>query len=780
MKWSRLNWLILFIILWGIPAIALGQSEDPKWVVKEIAIKGTKNVRVSQIRAALPIKIGSEVTENDIVKGKDAIDRMGLFQEVTFKKQVENNEVRITFEVIENPVIKRINITGNQTYQLYFDLLLFKIPYKDKIMRKDDILDALREKGIEGDKVLNAKWLQEVIPATVQQLYQKKGFAFVGVGGNFDSQKNQLNINIVEGKLEELTISGLQTVPASEAQKLIKIIKDEPIKLAPVQEAFQKIGRSVYFQSVDSGKDIEIEPGKAQDMVKINWKMRERILIEKPETIQKIEFEGFTIFPANRIYARLGKLPAEAIDNYKLLQIVKGVFDLYRKEGYLLADFYKVGFENGTLTLRIVEGKIGKIEIKNPCTGPQSVLQFPQGVAKPMIDLQKQCTPTSIIQKELRIKEGQIINENPLRDSYRNLLQLGYFKEGGVNILPKLESLESGVVTVKVDVLEEDRLGNLQGAISYNADAGIVGQIKLGWKNVLGTGQDITFEFDRGVIGKPTTNYKIEYNTHTFPFFSDYNFLNFNVFRETKKEDENQPSQHQLVRTGVGFGFGYPLDGLLKLPISLTLNYRYEYDEKFYAPVDNKPSPLDSKELISSITGQLDHDYRNNPIFATQGGYQRFSVEQADRNCLSGKAPADECGPFTKITAQLVQHWLTFEDQTIAVRLLGQIGWNLPSQERFGIGNVATIRNWGPQYTDKHAVLNIEYRARITEQAVAIIFFDMGRGEDTGLMGAFGVEGQLDAPVIGRVRLIMSMRLEEDKPIWPQTPIFQFGLGTMF
>ena len=779
MKWSRLSWLILFI-LWGIPALALAQSEEPKWIVKEIAIKGTKNVRVSQIRVALPFKIGSEVTDNDIVKGKDAIDRMALFQDVTFKKQVENNDVRITYEVVENPVIKRINITGNQTYQLYFDLLLFKIPYKDKIMRKDDILDALREKGIETDKVLNSKWLQEVIPATVQQLYQKKGFAFVGVGGSFDTQKNQLNINIVEGKLEELTISGLQTVPASEGEKFIKIIKNEPVKLASVQEAFQKIGRSVYFHSVDASKDIELLPGKAQDMVKINWKLRERLLIDQPETIQKIEFEGFTIFPAARIYAKLGKLPAEPIDNYKLLQILKGVFDLYRKEGYLMADFYKVGLQNGTLTLRIVEGKIGKIEIKNPCTGPQSVLQFPQGVAKPMIDLQKQCTPTSIIQKELRIKEGQILNENPLRDSFRNLLQLGYFKEGGVNIAPKLESLQSGIVNVTVDVLEEDRLGSLQGAVSYNADAGIVGQIKLGWKNVLGSGQDITFEFDRGVIGKPTTNYKIEYGTHTFPFFRDYNFLNFSIFRETKKEDENQPSQHDLVRTGAGFGVGYPLDAFVKLPISLTLNYRYEYDEKFFAPIDNKPSPLDSKELISSITLQLDHDYRNNPIFATQGGYQRFSFEKADRNCISGNTEEKDCKPFIKATAQYVQHWLTFEDQTIAVRLLGQMGWNLPSQERFSLGNVATIRNWNSHYTDMLGVLNVEYRTRITEQATAIVFFDIGKGQDTELMGAFGVEGQIDAPVIGRVRLIMSMRLEENKPIWPQTPIFQFGLGTMF
>jgi outer membrane protein assembly factor BamA len=776
LKLFRINWLILFIIL-GLPALALAQSEESKWTVKEITVKGTKNIRVSQIKAVLPFKLGAQIVENDMIKGKDAIERLGFFKSVDFKRQVEGADVRIVYEVVENPIVKRINITGNQTYQMHFDLLLFKIPYKDKIMRKDDILDALRENEIETDKVFNSKWFSDKtssISSIITQLYHKKGFAFVGVGGGFDQEKSQININIVEGKLEELNIVGLETVPPAEAQRFINIPKNEPVKLAPVQEAFQKIGRAVYFQPVDPGKDIEVIPGKAQDKVKINWTIRERKLLEKAAIIKKIEFEGFTIFPAARIYSKLGKLPDDPIDNYQLLKILKGVFDLYRKEGYMMADFYHVGLENEILKLKIVEGQIGKIEIKNPCTGPQTVFQVPQGVEKPIIDLQKQCTPTSIIQKELRIKEGQILNENPLRDSFRNLLQLGYFKEGGVNITPKLQSLQSGIVDVTVDVLEEDRLGSLQGAVSYNADVGIVGQIKLGWKNVLGTGQDITFEFDRGVIGKPTTNYKIEYSTHTFPFFKDYNFLNFNVFRETKKEDEQQPSQHELVRTGAGFGVGYPLDAFVKLPISLSLNYRYEYDEKFYAPVDGKTCPegITCQELISSVTVQLEHDYRNNPIFPTQGGYQRFGVEQAGGFSLGTK--------FTKVTGQIVHHWFTFEDQTIALRFLGQIGWDLLSQERFVIGNVATVRNWNPSYTDMLGVVNLEYRARVTEQAVGILFLDAGwgRGLQPEAIYSFGVEGQLEVPVVGRVRLIMSMKLQD--PIWPQTPIFQFGLGTMF
>ncbi|MBI3659957.1 BamA/TamA family outer membrane protein [Candidatus Acetothermia bacterium] len=772
MKMLRLTGLVVFIVI-GFSALVLAQGEPNKWTVREITIKGAKNVRVSEIKAALPFKVGVAVVENDIIKGKDAIERMGLFKSADYTKKVDGSDVRITYTVVENPVVKRISISGNQTYKLYFDLLIVKIPYNDKIMRKDDILDALRDKGIENDKVLNLKWIKDgIIQAAITDLYHKKGYAFVGVTGGFDPDKNVLNIQIIEGKLEELKIAGLETVPASEAEKLIKLTKNEPMKLAPVQEAFQKIGRSVYFLSVDPNKDIQVNPGSAQDKVKITWTVRERKILDKPEALQKIAFSGYTLYSADLLNAKLGKLPSEPIDNYKLLQILKGIYDTYRKDGYLMADFYNEGLENGTLKLKIIEGQIGKIEIKNPCPGPQTVFQIPEGSQKPLIDLQKQCTSLEVIRKELRIKEGQILNENPLRDSYRNLLQLGYFKEGGVNIAPKLESLQSGIVDITVDVLEEDKLGSLNGAISYNADAGIVGQIKLGWKNVLGTGQDITFEFDRGVIGKPTTNYKIEYNTHTFPFFKDYNFLSFSVFRETKKEDENQPSQHNLVRTGLEFGVGYPLDAFLKLPISLTLQYRYEYDEKFFPPIDNKPSSLDSKELISSVTLQLDHDYRNNPIFPTRGGYERFGIEQAGGFSVGTK--------FTKLTSQIVFHWQTFEDQTIAVRLLAEAGWDLPSQERFILGSVITVRNWDAHFTDMLGILNVEYRARVTDMAVGILFFDAGIGRDVALLRSFGVEGQIDTPVLGKVRLIISMKIEENKPLWPQTPLFQFGLGTMF
>ena len=771
----RLAGFVLFIVM-GFSALVFAQPAEPtKWTVKEITVKGTKNVRVSEIKAALPFRMGTSVVENDLIKGKDAIERMGLFKNVDYTRKIEGPDVHVTYTVVENPVVKRINITGNQTYKLYFDLILVKIPYDDKIMRKDDIITALQDKGVENDKVLNLKWFKDgVIQSTVTDLYHKRGYAFIGVTGGFDQDKNILNIQIIEGKLEDLKIVGLETVPPEEAKKFINIpMKTEPVKLAPVQDAFQKIGRSVYFLPVDSNKDIKVEPGSAQDKVKITWTMHERKILEKPEAIQKIEFSGYTLYSADLLNAKVKKLPSGPIDNYKLLQILKGVYDIYRKDGYMMADFYSESLENGTLKLKIIEGKIGKIEVKNPCPGPQTVVKLPPESDKPLIELQKQCTSLDVIRKELRIKEGQILNENSLRDSYRNLLQLGYFKEGGVNITPKLDSLQSGLINVTIDVLEEDKLGSVNGAISYNADVGIVGQIKLGWKNVLGTGQDITFEFDRGVIGKPTTNFKIEYNTHTFPFFKDYNFLNFNLFRETKKEDEKQPSQHELVRTGVEFGVGYPLDAFLKLPISLTLQYRYEYDEKFYPPVNDKPSDLDSKELISSFTLQLEHDNRNNPIFATHGGYQRFGVEQAGGFSVGTK--------FTKLTGQVVYHWPTFEDQTIAVRLLGQAGWDLPSQERFILGNPVTVRNWDPHFTDMLGILNVEYRTRVTETAVGVLFFDVGIGRDTELMRSFGIEGQVDTPVLGKVRLIISMRINNKEPyLWPQTPLFQFGLGTMF
>ncbi|MBI3460347.1 hypothetical protein HY009_05395 [Candidatus Acetothermia bacterium] len=135
---------------------------------------------------------------------------------------------------------------------------------------------------------------------------------------------------------------------------------------------------------------------------------------------------------------------------------------------------------------------------------------------------------------------------------------------------------------------------------------------------------------------------------------------------------------------------------------------------------------------------------------------------------------------FTKLTSQIVFHWQTFEDQTIAVRLLAEAGWDLPSQERFILGSVITVRNWDAHFTDMLGILNVEYRARVTDMAVGILFFDAGIGRDVALLRSFGVEGQIDTPVLGKVRLIISMKIEENKPLWPQTPLFQFGLGTMF
>jgi outer membrane protein insertion porin family len=769
--------LTLFCVIAASPLVWAQESERAL-TVKEISIKGTKNTRVSEIRAALPFRVGAQVADRDLELGRDAIERLGLFQSVDYARKIDEGQVYVTYIVEENPVVKRINITGNQTYTMYIDLWLFKIPYKDKLVRKDDILDALKEKGIEPDRVLNTKWFaEEIIRHTIVELYQKKGFAFIGVGGGFDPEKSALDIQILEGQLEELTLTGLETVPLAEAEKLVKIPRDEPVRLQPVQEAFLKISKSVYFLPSDA-RDIQVVQGSALDKVKIIWTLHERQVLEQPEPVNQIEFTGVTLYPLSRLQSKLGRWPAAPIDNYQLLQVVRGVFDLYRKDGYMMASFYNEGLQDGTLKLRVNEGRIGQIVIHNPCAGEQVVMKLqPPWGDKPLLELKKQCTPTTIIRKELRIREGQILNENPLRDSFRNLLQLGYFKEGGVNITPKLDSPESGLVTVTVDVLEEDRLGSLNGALSYSGEGGLVGQVKLGWKNVLGTGQDVSFEFDRGVWGKPVTNYKVEYNTHTFPYFRDYTFMNVNVYRETKKEDERQPSQHELTRLGAGFGVGYPLDAYVGLPISLTLRYRYENFEKIYPPVDGQPSELNESGIISAVTLQLNHDNRNNPIFATRGGYQQVALEKA-----GGFSVGTE---FTKLTGQIVHHWMTFEDQAIAVRLVGQIGWELPTQERFLLGSTMSVRGWEGFFTDALAVANLEYRARVTEPAVAVLFFDAGWGRDVEQDKliqrlSFGAEAQIDTPVLGKVRLIISMKIFDEEPHIRWVPVFQFGLGTMF
>ncbi len=744
---------IAFVLWVGMTlvSVTLGGAQETAYTVREVMITGNKALTRREIYDALPFNIGSRIVLDDVEKGAQALRALGTLEKVEADYRILKNGIRVIYRVVENPTVKKIEFTGNESYQFYLiDIWGIKLfPYKLRLARRDELIDALRDAKIEENKPLNIKWFDDkLIESAITQFYLKKGYTFIGVEPVFNRDKQILTVQIVEGKLEAFEIRGLQEVPESLVKPMVQLPVGEPVKLAPIQEAIKALNRSVYFHQADENT-LGVEQGSKPDSVKLIWNLQERHLLDEPVEIRSIQLSGATVYPTARLQALVGQLPQGPVNNFVLLTALKRVFDIYRIDGYLLVNFVKESLTDGTLTVRITEGRIVKVTISNSCKPGMKSVIIPN-----VLEFPRQCTSALVIRKALRLQEGNLVNENPLRDSFRNLLGLGYFKQDGVNVQPKVLDETTGEVELLVSVAEEDQLGNVKGGVSYNPQVGLVGQLSLGWKNILGTAQDIDLSLDRGLVGKGVLNYTVTYKTTAY--FKEYNSVEVSLFNNTEQQTAPQP--YSLTKSGARFSVEYPLAS------DLTLSLRLRYENVW------KAEPINEKSLIMALGMDLVRDTRNNPTFPTAGGQWILMAEQAGKFAVGTE--------FTKLQGIWAHHWQTLERQTLSVRLYGAFGLTLPAQERFGFGGVMTVRGWGTSLTDRFGLSNLEYRMELAENIWGVFYYDTGWGEGVGWQQSLGFELRLMTGFVGNVRLVVAWPFY--KTGFQVTPVFQFGFGTMF
>ncbi len=812
--------LLLVAAGWGIalaPAQITQAQETPevtqKTRVVAIQIEGNQQVSAKEILSALPFKEGDEITlPDDLHRAELALGDLGTLESAVADYRRAEDGIVVILDVTENPVIQKIEITGNRDWnedrRLNIPIigLSLRWPFVDYLVTPERMLEILKEHEIERGKVLNVKKLRAALgvqegggcapnpPASsICSEYKSKEYFLVTIGEV--STGETLKIRVLEGVIEAFEVPELEEPLKSEA---LKVLADlpllRPVKLRQMQEALQKISQSVYFEPLRS-EDVVFDKGSAPDQVKLVLRLRARKIIEGSQEIQGIQFVGNTAFSEGDLLARVA-LPQKTVSNYELLTALQGVYRLYRKEGYFLAKFTKEQLADGVLTLRVDEGRIGEIEIRQngyptvrlTATGLEKIpvenaqTQAPStggeasspGESNPLIQLLTQLsdflgnilgtstatgglprTQPEIIVKTLTVKPGQLINQYRLTDTYRQLLSLGYFKDIGFDFQPLKSSSDLKLI---IDVAEQDKLGSLNGGFSVSAE-GLVGQLSLNGKNLYGTGQDVSLQFDRGILGKAVMNWSVEYQSRTLVEGSDY--FDIKLFNNTSKE--TSPRAHLLNRVGAEASLAYPW-----ADVQLILSLRHETFTKDY---EGEEEPQIERGLTNTVALTLNHDDRNNPLFATRGGVESLRVEQAGLFALGTE--------FTKIQGTVIRHFATFEDQNVAVRLVGGLGLDLldDPQEQFMLGGSTTLRGITAERTPSMGFLNLEYRIQFIPATFSIaLFADMGSGLPLDVKKSIGIEGRVALPYVGPIRLAFAW------PITDRIEYFkvEFGFGSLF
>ena len=105
--------ILLFVFLFSavltVPHDAFAQTTNETVTVSEIAISGNSSVSDSTISAYLPVRVGDAISEDSLDNAIDSMFATKLFNDVT----INIEGTRISIAVVENPIVNRVNIEGN-------------------------------------------------------------------------------------------------------------------------------------------------------------------------------------------------------------------------------------------------------------------------------------------------------------------------------------------------------------------------------------------------------------------------------------------------------------------------------------------------------------------------------------------------------------------------------------------------------------------------------------------------------------------------------------------
>lgn len=717
-------WILGLIIVGGTVA-AVGAPEFPI-TVSEIQVEGNIEIRAREILEVIEFHPGDRIAAEDLKTASQAIFDLGWFSEVI--PEVDEEGI-ILFRVAENPVVEKVEITGNvnkEPFQI-FGLTLFRA----RIMPSDKIRRILREHEVKKGKVLNNHSLEEGLQAVIDA-YDKKGYTLIMVGKVVPG--TLLQIEIIEGKVTENVITGLVSFPDEVVQGMIDLPLGECLKKVKIQQVLSRLNASVYF----SGVEVTPQQGATPDSVRLVWTLTERMLIKEPIEIEGIDLEGITLFPEKIATASLKETPEGAIDNYQLLQSLEGLYDLYYRTGYVMVRFSVEGMKADRLYLRVEEGRIGEITLDG-----------------------NDQTNDYVILKNLGLQEGDVLNRGRLAVAHQGLMSLGYFNS--VDFAPEWVD---GTVRLSVSIVENKKLGGINGSIAYSPESGgLVGKLDYTQKNLFGTGQDLSFSYSRGLVGEQSAVWNLGYSTVSF--FRDFNRVGFDIYRKSEEKTIDEGKTHTFLTVGGRGSVSYPWADYT----DLDLSYKHEAirtgDDALWQPID-------------SVTIALRFDDVNNPRFPTAGSRRRLSLEQA-----GGFATGAE---FSKVDL----HWIRFSpvrldlpffasrDQVVAVRLALGWGEDLPLSQAYDFGGPTTIRGVEASPARRLFYTNMEYRLAVVEGFTAVLFFDGGVNLDrvnlTGTKASFGLEFGIEAAGM-YVRLDMAWVLGPDMGLVPR---FDFGFSPMF
>ncbi|WP_339126884.1 outer membrane protein assembly factor [Fusobacterium nucleatum] len=202
----------------GVAINTLREDTDKSIVLSSVKFTGNKRVTTSELLDITQLKAGEYFSRSRVEDAQRRLLATGKFSEVRPDAQVANGKMALSFEVVENPIVKSVIITGNNTIPT--STIMSELTTKPGSVQN---YNNLRE---DRDKILG--------------LYQAQGYTLVNITDMSTDENGTLHISIVEGIVRRIEVKKMVTkqkgnrrTPNDDVLKTKDYVIDREIEIQP-------------------------------------------------------------------------------------------------------------------------------------------------------------------------------------------------------------------------------------------------------------------------------------------------------------------------------------------------------------------------------------------------------------------------------------------------------------------------------------------------------------------------------------------------------------------
>lgn len=236
-------WAFIFTLLIALQSIAFAATakDFEGKMVTEVNVTGNLAVPDSQVSAVLTVKTGDLLVLDKVKQDVQALYNLGYFADVLANFTEEPEGVKVTYTVLENPMLKDVVIEGNTK------------------VTTDKLKSLLTAKT---GTVLNGAEVNKGLKA-IENYYYDQGYILAKVTDASMSPEGVLKIKINEGMVENLTVKGNEKTKDYVITRELKLKPGQPFNAKDARRSMQKVYNLGYFEDVN----LKLNPGHEPNSV---------------------------------------------------------------------------------------------------------------------------------------------------------------------------------------------------------------------------------------------------------------------------------------------------------------------------------------------------------------------------------------------------------------------------------------------------------------------------------------------------------------------------------